>query len=84
MLGYIVKVFFTLSLVVVVFVCACSTGYGLFQTINEMDDWLAYTRHRYRRAEAQRNRITLSTQADRNGDVTTSLAKAFVDASDPG
>jgi len=39
---------------------------------------------RYRRAQAQRGRITLSTQADRNGKVTTSLAKAFVDASDPG
>ena len=39
---------------------------------------------RYRRSQAQRGRITLSTQADRNGDVITSLAMAFLDANDPG
>jgi len=38
--------------------------------------------YRYRRAEAQKGRITLSTQRDSNGDVITSLAKAFVDTSD--
>jgi len=38
--------------------------------------------YRYRRAEAQKDRITLSTETYSNGYVTISLAKAYFDASD--